>query len=586
MADAYPVASEVLRQKIIERALAGLQDDEADSLDPEILEYEKYNLVNWLKEADPKCVLASRALDEIARKNSTFQRREHPDFDHWMGESKWVSEAKPVQESVDALLALKPSERFEEILRLLLPHEPSATSRDRTYDSDTRPLGMLSEVVARDAAWGIAFGEGLYENKNKNPLMWRSVIHGFQRAGIKRRQWQSILQLLVDGPELGTVTAELSEFLKSAIGKDEGGIAGQDIDLALQVAWALWESIPPIDDDEKNDSWSDRLTAAINDPAGRIALLLVRGIARKRHESTEWNGLPSDERAFLQAILKEPDRRGLLALTVLASQAGFLVDVDPEWTKKNLLSVFDWSNRRRAIHAWHGFAFWGRFSEPLLGDLLPHLEQAVTHLQTDLAPVREGFITQLASLSLFDLEGPLNQRWFDNFLGTATDGERAEFTRNISDVLRRSAPDAVQRLWKSWIREYWDRRLDGIPVGIEAGEFEEMLEWAIHLGPAFESAVKKVCRRSAPVLKHQSIFHELTESDLPKSSPHAVLCLLTHLLKSIESDSFLHCRDVGELSVSLVDNGAGKAELADLANRLAELGCTSAATQLQAKLSR
>ena len=588
MADAYPAAFEVLRQKVVERALAGLQDDEADLLDPETLEYEKYNLVNWLNEAAPSCVLASQALEKITRKNPAFRRREHPDFDHWLGESKWVSEAKPAQESVDELLALKPSEMFDEILRLLVPHEPSATSWDRTYESDTRPLGVLSEAVTKDTAWGIAFGKGLDENNSKDTLIWRSVIHGFQRASIKPKQWQSILQLLVGGPELGTVTAELSRFLENAIAKGEGGIAGKDIDLALQVARALWGSIPPIDDDdEKNDSWSDRLVAAINDPAGRIALLLVRGIARKRDDSTEWNGLPSDERAFLQAILNERGRRGLLALTVLASQAEFLLSVDPEWTKENLLSVFAWSNTRRAMHAWHGFAFWGGISEPLLSELLPHYEQAVTHLHTDLAPVHESFIKQLASISLFGLEGPLNQGWFDKFLGTATDGERAEFARNIAHVLRQSAPDAAQKLWKSWIREYWDRRLDGVPVGIKAEELKEMIVWAIHLGPEFESAVKRVCRMSAPVLKHElMIFHELTESDLPKSSPDAVLRLLTHLLKSIESDSFLHCRDVGELSVSLADNGAREIGLAELANRLAELGCTNAATQLQARLDR
>lgn len=170
------------------------------------------------------------------------------------------------------------------------------------------------------------------------------------------------------------------------------------------------------------------------------------------------------------------------------------------------------------------------------------------------------------------------------FLFKARVEGRKQFAGNITHLLRNSAPEAALKEWSLWLKEYWDRRIDGVPVPVDTEELEEMIEWTVYLTPIFEEAVDRVCRSSPPLLQHTSVFRDLAKRDLPSSNPDAVLRLVRHLLKGVDSKSFLHCAYVDEIAGTLAASGANRPGLHALSDRLAEIGCIAAAARLKSLL--
>jgi hypothetical protein len=125
------------------------------------------------------------------------------------------------------------------------------------------------------------------------------------------------------------------------------------------------------------------------------------------------------------------------------------------------------------------------------------------------------------------------------------------------------------------MKRYWERRITGVPIPLEPGELEKMVEWSLYLGSLFPHAVEKICRRPTPSLENCAIYYQLAETDYATTYPEALTQLLRHLLPA-EQRPFYE-RDYAEKLVrDLVESLAQTQDLEQLCDELARLGCPHA----------
>jgi hypothetical protein len=84
----------------------------------------------------------------------------------------------------------------------------------------------------------------------------------------------------------------------------------------------------------------DALTDSLNSPAGRLAEVLIKRLA-KREKDRE---MPDDMRARFDKLVNTEGGFGELARVRLAAEVSFLFERVPNWTKE-IVPLFDWSSR-------------------------------------------------------------------------------------------------------------------------------------------------------------------------------------------------------------------------------------------------
>src|SRR5437660_2093492 len=85
---------------------------------------------------------------------------------------------------------------------------------------------------------------------------------------------------------------------------------------------------------------SDVFTDALNSPAGRLVDVLLK----KLSPGTDKDVLSPELRQRLDKLVDAPGRPGHLARVRLAPEVSLLFNRAPDWTKKKILSLFDWSS--------------------------------------------------------------------------------------------------------------------------------------------------------------------------------------------------------------------------------------------------
>ena len=260
-----------------------------------------------------------------------------------------------------------------------------------------------------------------------------------------------------------------------------------------------------------------------------------------------------------------------LGAILLASQLHFLFALEPDWTRQHVVPLLDWSrNLRRAQQAWHGFLTWGRWSEPLLSDLMPLYEQTFSHMP-ELTDLRDRFGEHLAAIALFSTHNPVEEGWLGRFLRTVETEDRKRFAGHISYLLRSLDADAIQNLWNRWMSEYWQQRIAGVPCPLENEELEEMIGWSLHLKPVCPAVVDKICERPAPPLAQTTFYYNLAESDFASTYPEALTRLLLHLLPNAPQP-FWHGDYVEKLVRQLLRTSASRDALRNICHELGRLG--------------
>ncbi|MGO9442989.1 MAG: DUF4020 domain-containing protein [Terriglobales bacterium] len=515
---AYPQAEAETRAEFIGEVLKGKRPNR----EPEdVREYEVFNVAVWLAESAPQCELASQLLATLKEKYPTYGKREHPDMDSWIGpviSGSWhtpVASADLASYDIDKLegaIASTPNESY-----------PGGASREGLIQS-------IGECARNSHDWGIEIARQAQARSIWSREIWQALIGAWGAADLSDEEWRAVLDVLDSSPAVHECALyDIASLLERGIQSSKAPVPASLIPQAKSVADQVWPLCEKLESRISGPS-IDWLARAINHPAGSLTEFYLESLSRLKREGLLGDHeLAEYESVFLSAF-EGTSPAAELARVVLASQLHFLFYLDEHWTVQHAFPVLDPDrDARRAAQCWHGFLHWGRWTDPMLVNLMPSYERMFPRVDSEPEEIRRSFCGHLAGIAVYSLLDPLGNGWLYRFLAAVKVDTRTAWVWAMHSVIGGLDDGAKVHLWQRWLRAYWRQRLQGIPLPLEPAETGLMLEWVLNLGPVLPEVVELICAGPYPTLQHSMLYYSVAESALLKQYPDAFAKLLAFL---------------------------------------------------------
>lgn len=142
--------------------------------------------------------------------------------------------------------------------------------------------------------------------------------------------------------------------------------------------------------------------------------------------------------------------------------------------------------------------------------------------------------THLDGVALYSEINPLT--WAADFTTTAPEPQRVEWINQVTWMLDRLDADARQQQWNRWMRDYWARRLDSIPLRLTTEEASALAGWVVHLDDSIADAVDLAVATAAGLEQHGDILRDLKKH--VQRAPAECVRFLAHLLAGTKPPSW------------------------------------------------
>ena len=478
--------------------------------------HHRYDWLQWLSRADPDCELVQRELEQITARYPEFAPEEHPDFPYWIGDVVEVL-GKPTQWTVPDLLGQAPAAWLPRALEQN-PQEYPAHPRDQIID-------RVAEATKQNTGWGLQLAEALIQNGEWDSHLWRGAIGGWCSGDLQEDSLAAVIRILSRTELNATHAAEIAEALTYLIDRHEPTWDLELLELANSAAKRLWQHIP--NGDLAGDS--DWLSKALHHPAGQIAHYWVRSISIWRnHQEPQPERVENQHREALSEMTADEGLRVTLATAVLMSEFSFLAWADEEWVRESLIPVLAQGHTDQ-VAAWDGLIRCGRMHPTMMALVRRPFLDAMQHLLDEMAdPLRRIFITKYAQMLVFSAESADDELVIHLFRH-ANDEDKQTFAMEVSRILRSTGEDRHRHWWDTWLNQYWQNRLRGVPVPLTDNESVLMAEWPMLLHGLFPEAVELAVRTPAVPGRGWSALHTIHNSDLSERHPCRMARLLVHI---------------------------------------------------------
>jgi len=512
----YSAASDPARKSVIDAILAHTLQASDDWPADKRTARSHFDWLSWLLQAKPDCQLAGAALAPIALQYPEWQPSDHPDLTHWMGSGGWVGTQSPW--SVEQLLAREPTEQLDDLLSF----------KGTRFDGPSREglLANVREASKQEASWAFALAQGLAKRELWPSDLWPALIRGLQDSDLTIDGWRELLTLASDR-ELHLVHAHEIANLIFGLVRDGGKPFALDLlEQANAIAQSVWLALEANPKDEDVDDW---LTRAINRPAGVMVEFWINGLSLlMRGKTGAERAMPENYRNWFTLVAQDATSKGGMGRCLLASQTAFLFSLDESWTRQHVIPLFVDPSRQRFAQAWDGFLAWGRLYPALVDAMLPAFVAAMSRVPTDLKDHRQRFIEFYTALAAFHVSDP-SQQLLPTLFNHGSLEDRLSFASHLGYFLRQMQQPTKQQLWDSWLRRYWQGRLQGVLAVLDESEIRKMLEWLPYLGDAFPDAVTLAVRFPTIRIDHTLVLFALRESELVTRFPVETAELLIYL---------------------------------------------------------
>jgi hypothetical protein len=545
---------------VADAVVADAADGPPDVAGADTLAYEQFKTLAWINRHAPELVSAQEALAEVRAEHPDFVEGPHIDLHMW-SESGSIGPRPPMpvadlheQIAADPAAAVEELRRYEDVTFFL----EGPTWNDA--------LGVLVETVQQNPRDGLVI---LDATGGDHPDVVRSVIRGWASSSVDWEVAEEILDRMA-GIDVPTVVDDLSRLLSEGGRGEANPTQWHRHAGARRLATQLWANLEDETVDPDRDDWLDQ---AINTAAGRLAMFWVGAVAGDwRAAGDSWSGLSPECRAPLEEILAGGDERTAMAEVVLARDLLFFFLADREWAEAHVLPLFEWETPIRARRAWDGFLIGGRFNDRLLSEgLLDLYLEAASHIEQLREEARGGLYSHLAYVTVnSDVATP---SWIRILTTSLEVGDRVEWMKQIGWLLSQIPSDAVDHQWGRWMGQYWQDRLNSIPVQMTFEEASSMAAWVVHLDQSIAEGVALAIAHSAGFDEHAHTLHLLRGR--VDRAPTLFATLLAHLLRGTQTP-FWGCHDLREF-IPQVRGVAESADLESIIEQALRLGCADAA---------
>jgi SIR2-like domain/Domain of unknown function (DUF4020) len=573
---AYPTASASIRHCLLKKVEKGPPLEEQEVQD-KCWHYKIYDLLIWLNRVSPDCTLIAQKLEIARQENPEFEPRSYDEF-HRQPVFARIPSSNPVL-TTEQLLETQP----EDFLPLWQAHNPELQLGEIGFEISHYPV---SEAVVVSPDWGIQLASALNEQSDWASLLWKDLISGWQQATLNESQWQRVLTLLINHGEITKITRQIADLLDNSLEKITGALPLDMEDIAQQLSVQVWNRCDESEETPSGDI-DDYYFKAINDPAGKITLFWLRLIARQRERlGQEWTGLPVEIAECLDKVCLGSSWAAQLSRVILVSQLLFLFGSDEAWTRSKVLPLLSWTEDiLQARRSWHGFLYRPYWNDELFPHLLPLFEQTFPHTE-DIGngALRSQFSKVLASIALFETDetmNPIRQGWLKRFVEIVHSQDRRNWAFHIANHLKKLSAEAVVEAWNRWMREYWERRVMGLPCPLYADEYAEMLKWLAHLEPVIQEVLPLIEDGPKPQKMasfwYDFLYHFL-DAQRRTENREAWSQLILYLLKHSTSTEFSNfcCNKMDSLITYLKQEPKTIETLRQVCDELGRLGCSNA----------
>lgn len=582
LAHCYPQLSEGDRREFLAAAEEGFREEDRrlrESTSDLPAEYDSYNMLQlliWLEEADPSCLVVKQRLAAIRSAHPELPESEHPDLSHWStGPTQaLVRDLVTSPYSADEMRTWKPDmflDRFAEL---------SEISSQRQLSFNPFFYGYLEQVatlVTQEPDLGLSVGLLMAQRADGESLLWTYLFRGWSQTREKILIWDKVLQLVCDYPHvIGKITSHAIAELLMELTRDKKDhqISMPTISKGIEVARLVASHVSDEIAEEFNGDW---LNAALNRSRGIVTLFGLRAL------ETVWIGagrptgwkMPDPFSSLFELLLEASP----FGRAVLGGYPHFLFDCDEVWTREKLIPLFSIkANAEAALQVWSGFLSSGRLSPLARVALLPHLVLLLdgfggltnSYLRTHLPSL-------VAWFAYLDDKNPVT--WLRRFLATSGDTERASFADQITSILREMTPEQRKELWKHWLKRYFRSRLDNAPR-IEHKEKSSFLEWCQIFPEMLSYFAGCLVKLEPPEFRPHQLYELLKTGEI-FSSLEAFARLLLWILEGQRKESAGSYRqelyEFLEKFKGEIDNDL----LRKLVTRYSELGGPNASTLLE-----
>ena len=511
---AYSEASQEHREALIKTILAYQWPNNEPGY-KERTARKHFDLLNWIHNAAPDCPLAKKALDDVLAHYPKFRPREHPDLTHWTSVG-WGGSQSPW--TVEELLAKSATEWLPK----LLTFQP-----EKLIGPDWDGLiHTIAESAKREFSWGLELAVVLSEVREWDSKIWSALIRAWAEVNLNEVEYRKVLRWLSRSDLYRKHARSIADVLHGLVKNDGKPNAIDLLPEANKIAMSLWDHIEQTESLDESDDW---LTEAINHPAGILTEYWIESLSlwRKQQEPTT-KALNDEYRRALTTIVKDHTIRGRLGRSVLASQFNFFLNVDEEWTRENLLSLFDVDNGVEDFQAaWDGFLIWSHLN-PAVAELLEEaFLKAIQRIESDFnnRHRRVRFVEFYTVMLGFFAQDPFD-KWIPSFFKYGSLDTRSLFALNVKNCILDMDETQQHGWWYRWLKIYWENRLQGVPDALEPVEIERMLDWLPHLQAVFPEAVDLAIRMPHTPLQRCSVIYHLSKSNLLELYPESVGKLL------------------------------------------------------------
>jgi hypothetical protein len=518
----YPSAKDGMKRRIIARVLKG-QDVVIDEAEAHTGQYRIYNMMVWLARIAPDSQITRKAFEEIQQKHPDFAPSPKPDAIFWLSDVEPVETTKGF--NIKQIASEPPSEFLNKLDSWRPPNE---------FD-EPRPhfCTVVRLVSTENPEWGIHWLETLKSQGLTDPDLWECVPQGWRNAQLSRDQCRVILQFAQTVEVPAKFLVSFVDVLEHGASREQHALPDDLMEEAQNVAERIWNLalVSTVSEQRRHTDW---LTLAVNRPGGKLALFWLQRISSARRAAhNSWSGLPGPIANSISEILRASAGAAELARTVFASQLHYFFSLDAEFAMRDVIPLFDWQREpKTAEQSWSGFLMWGRWLGGFVEQLLPQFDNMITHLEVFPKDIREHAIDDVAELALFQLDNPVASGWLWNVLHELSTDDISHLATRIDWLLKSTDSVLVERIWGRWLRDYWEKRLLGVPIPLSSTEATRMVYWAASAGSKVSEAVKLVHRMGDfGEFQHGDFLYRLNEKCLAKTQPETCADLVLFYLQ-------------------------------------------------------
>lgn len=562
----FPALTHQKRSEIVATVQNELEKEAEGDFDAKKRDdYRVFNLLEWLHSADSSCEMVSSILNGLTEKYPDFVKREHVDFDHWIGPTM-IGYRSP--KSVEEILAMDLEREFDWFLDF--KQGSNWTDRDGL-------LRAIQQCVVKNFDWSLELVRVLTKRQLFQSDLWWHLIHGWSNSSLTDRQWEAVLTILIRHPDYSHLSEPATFMLSNSLERSSTPIPYKLFSRAYDLSRKILESDTEIPQFDVSEGSSDWLGYALNRSGGNLAMFIIKSIPIIMQEERIEKEIPEKCLSMINFFLDGRSLTAQLGSVVYCAQFSYFYSRNPEWTKSKLLPRFDWDQDPLiAQQAWDGFTFWGDW-QWVFDLMLPFAEKLFDKLEKVMKSKKDVFCERLAYVAVSSNVHPKLNGWIYRFIRTTDHGSRVRWTNRFINIVKNLDTKDSEYLWNEWFNEYLQSRLSDHSTPLTNEEYSELIVSAIAFKPMFSTIVDLLVQSNCQVLDYNEIYYDIDNDDeLIAKNPNEIIRLLLHILKK-DTGISSQCHYLDKIGTKLLTHCNNKDLFTSFCDRLSQIGCTCAA---------